>query len=210
MDTEAHLPEFYPPIPDDPGMTPAFAKISPIQRAWVMAYLEAGDENASAAARRAGYGQGKGDHAHACKQAGYRNVHDPDVQEAMRELAQERFRIAGYKAVQRLMQIVEDPTHKDHFKAIERVLAQNGMIAALQVEHNHKVTVTESEQVKQVVALARRLGLDPKTLLGSAGVEYVDAEFEDVTSADHAEQMVPALTAPEEPAMSSAGLEDLL
>jgi len=204
MSTEAHLSEFYAPIPDDPAMPPSFLKISPQQRAWVMAYLEAGDENAAGAARRAGYGKDSATPEQARQaytRAGYRNVHDDDVLAAMRELAQEKFRIAGYKAVTALMEIVKDPTHKDHFKAIERVLAQNGMIAAVQIEHNHNVTVTEKDQVEKVVALARRLGMDPRALLGSAGVEYVDAEFTEVK---------PELTALPEPAMSSAGLEDLL
>jgi phage terminase small subunit len=199
MDTEAHLADFYPPIPDEPGMPPAYAKISPMQRAWLHAYLDAGDENATAAARRAGYGK-EGTDAQknqACKQAGYHNIHDADILEAIRELAHEKFRQAGYLATARLMELVKDPTHKDHFKAIERVLAQNGMIAALQIEHNHNVNVTEEDQIEKVKQLAARLGIDPRTLLGSA---YTDAEFVEVK----------VLTAPEEPAMSSAGLEDLL
>lgn len=205
MDKEAHLPDFYPPIPDEPGMPEAYAKISPRRRAWLQAYLDAGDENATAAARRAGYGKEDGTPAQqmsACKTAGHRNLHDPNIQDAIRELAHERFRTTGYAATAALMELVKDPSHKDHFKAIERILAQNGMIAAVQIDHNHKHTLTEKDQVEQVVALARRLGMDPRTLLGSAGVEYVDAEFTEVPQKE--------LTALEPPAMSSAGLEDLL
>lgn len=203
MDTEAHIPDHYAPIPDEPGMPEAYAKISPKQRAWLQAFLDAGDENATAAARRAGYGSESGtpaQAAQACKTAGHRNVHDEDIQAAIRELAHERFRVAGYQAAAALMALVKDTSHKDHFKAIERVLAQNGMIAAVQIDHNHKHTVTEKDQIERVVALARRLGMDPRTLLGSAGVDYVDAEFTEVLP----------LTALPEPAMSAAGLEDLL
>ncbi len=202
MSETAHTLDYYPPIPNEDWMGPAMLKISPQQRAWVAAYLEANDENASGAARRSGYGKDSGtpeQAKEAQKRAGYRNVHDADVLEAIRELAQEKFRVAGYKAVAALMEIVKDPTHKDHFKAVERVLAQNGMVAALQVDHNHKHSVTEKDQIATVVALARKLGLDPRTLLGSAGVEWVDAEFVDVTSAPVPE---PArLTGPEEPDM---------
>lgn len=210
MDNEAHMPDHYAPIPDEPGMPEAYAKISPKQRAWLQAFLDAGDENATAAARRAGYGSESGTPtqvAQACKTAGHRNVHDPDIQAAIRELAHERFRVAGYQAAAALMALVKDTSHKDHFKAIERVLAQNGMVAAVQIDHNHKHTVTEKDQVERVVALAKRLGMDPRTLLGSAGVEYTDAEFTDVISAEGAEKELTALPAP---AMSSAGLEDLL
>jgi len=202
MDTEAHLPDFYPPIPDEPGMPEAYAKLPPQRRAWLQAYLDAGDENATAAARRSGYGTEDGTPAqknNACKTAGHRNIHDPDIQAAIRELAHERFRVAGYEAAAALMALVKDPTHKDHFKAVERVLAQNGMVAAVQVEHNHKHSVTEKDQIEQVVALARRLGMDPRILLGSAGVEWVDAEFEDVKE---------PLTQLPAPAMSTAGLEE--
>lgn len=203
MDIEAHLPDIYPPIPDAPGMPEAYAKLSPMQRAWVHAFLDAGDENATAAARRAQYGKEGTAHqkAQACKQAGYHNIHNPLVQDAIRELAHEKFRVAGYLATAQLMALVKDPSHKDHFKAIERVLAQNGMVAAVQIEHNHKHTVTEKDQVEMVVKLAKRLGMDPRTLLGSAGVEWVDAEFEEVKE---------PLTQLAAPAMSSAGLEDLL
>lgn len=179
MDTEAHLSDTYPDIPDEPGMPEAFAKISPKQRAWTMAYLDAGDENASAAARRAQYGKDSPTPEaakEAQKRAGYRNVHDPDVQAAIRELAHEKFRVAGYAATAALMALVKDNAHKDHFKAIERVLAQNGMIAAVQIDHNHKVTVTEKDQIERLTVLAKQLGMDPKTLLGSAGV-ILDAEF---------------------------------
>lgn len=206
MDSEAHLPEFYAPIPDEPGMPEAYAKISPMQRAWLQAFLDAGDENATAAARRSGYGKDSAtpqQAAQACKTAGHRNVHDPDIQAAIRELAHERFRVAGYQAAAALMALVKDTSHKDHFKAIERVLAQNGMVAAVQIDHNHKHTMTEADQVEKLVRLAKQLGMDPRALLGSAGVEYIDAEFVEVKT--------PAqLTAPEEPGMSSAGLEDLL
>jgi hypothetical protein len=197
MSETAHTLDFYPPVADAEGMGPAMLKISPQQRAWVMAYLDANDENASGAARRSGYGKDSATPAQAQeaqKRAGYRNVHSEDVLEAIRELAQEKFRISGFKAVAALMEIVKDPTHKDHFKAIERVLAQNGMVAALQVEHNHKHSLDEAQQIEKVVQLARRLGMDPRTLLGTAGVEWVDAEFVDVT-----DQKV--LTGPAEPDM---------
>lgn len=201
MDKDAHLPDFYPPIPDEPGMPEAYAKISPMQRAWLQAFLDAGDENATAAARRAGYGSESATPQQAaacCKTAGHRNVHDPDIQAAIRELAHERFRVAGYEAAQALMAMVRDAGHKDHFKAVERVLAQNGMVAAVQIEHNHKHTMTEKDQVEHLVKLARQLGMDPRTLLGSAGVAYVDAEFVEVLP----------LTALPEPAMSTEGLEE--
>lgn len=184
MDAEAHIPDFYAPIPDEPGMPEAYAKISPMQRAWLQAFLDAGDENATAAARRAGYGKEDGtpdQKNNACKTAGHRNIHDPAIQAAIRELAHERFRVAGYQAAAALMALVKDPSHKDHFKALERVLAQNGMIAAVQIEHNHNVKVTEQDQVERLMVLAKQLGMDPKVLLGSAGV-ILDAEFEVIPS----------------------------
>lgn len=178
-DTEAHVPDHYPIIPDEPGMPEAYAKISPRERAWLHAFLDAGDENATAAARRAGYGAAgtEAQQRNACKTAGHRNVHNPLIQDAIRELALDLFRQAGYLATAQLMVLVKDPTHKDHFKAIERVLAQNGMVAAVQIEHNHNIKVTEADQVERLKVLAKQLGMDPKTLLGSAGV-ILDAEFE--------------------------------
>lgn len=185
-------------------MGPAFAALQPQQRAFVLAYVERADENASAAARAAQYGresptpeQAKA----AAKVSGYRLIHDKKILEAIKELAADKFRTAGYKAASVLMQIMDTPGHKDQFKAAERVLAQVGMGLAVQINHNHTHTMDEKGQIQRVARLARELGLDPQVLLGSVGVNYVDAEFEVVS---------PALTALPEPAMSSAGLEDLL
>jgi hypothetical protein len=203
MDKEAHIPAVYEPIPTEIGMGEAMRQITPQQRAWVLAYVEAGDENATAAARRAQYG--KDSHSPEAakttqKITGYRLSHEPKIIAAMRELAEDRFRIAGYRATQAMLELVKDPTHKDHFRALERVLAQTGMGVVMQIEHKHTHSLDEREIIKRIALLAQSQGMDPVKLLGSRGVT-VDADFEVVTE---------RLTPPAEPAMSSEGLEDLL
>lgn len=200
------LPAIYQPIPDDNmSLGPAMKAIEPKQRAFVLAYVEQAKEDATAAALAAGYGSiSETDEGRkkAAKQAGWRLIHDEKIAEAIKELASDKFRVATFKATAVLLEIMDDPTHKDRFKAAERVLAQNGMGVAIQVDHRHTHRNMDDESmIRRIAALAKDQGLDPKRLLGTVGVDYTDAEFEDVTN---------SLTAPAAPAMSAAGLEDLL
>ena len=176
------------------------------QRAFVVAYCARDDENGTGAARAAGYGSGSPtvEQANgAAKTAAWRLLHDPKIQEAIKELAQDKFRIGTFKATAVMLEIMNDPTHKDRFRAAERILAQNGMGVAVEVNHNHKVNLDEKGMIEKIARLAKDQGLDPRKLLGTVGVDYVDAEFEVVSDPN-------ALTGPAEPAMSAAGLEDLL
>lgn len=204
MAHEDHTQDRYPPIPDDPMMGAAMRKLTPQQRAFVVAYIERADENASAAARASGYGADSEPgpaQSQAYRTAGYRLIHDARVLEAIKELAEQRFRVAGYRATATLMEIMNTPGHKDQFKAAERVLAQVGMGVVTKVEHDHKhgLAGDEKAMIARITQLATLNGLDPVRLLGSAGValpapETIDAEF----------TVLPA------PDMSDAGLEDLL
>lgn len=208
MSQTDHLPTTYAPIPDNPSLGPAMRAIEAKQRAFVLAYVERADENGTGAARAANYGgssETPEQRQTAAKVAAWRLLHDPKIQAAIKELAEDKFRIATFKATAVLMEIMNDPTHKDRFRAAERVLAQNGMGVAIQVNHNHVHDLDEKGMIARIARLAKDQGLDPRRLLGTVGVEYVDAEFEDVTSAVGAE-----LTALPAPAMSAAGLEDLL
>jgi phage terminase small subunit len=187
-------------------MGPALRAIEAKQRAFVVAFIERGDENATAAARAAGYGsssptpeQANG----AAKTAAWRLMHDEKILEAIKELASDQFRLVTFKAASVMLEIMNDPSHKDRFRAAERILAQNGMGVAVEVNHNHRVNLDEKGMIDRIARLAKDQGLDPRKLLGTVGVDYVDAEFEVISDPN-------ALTGPAEPAMSSAGLEDLL
>lgn len=195
------------PIEDAADFGPAMGKLLPQQRAWVVAFLETGPrENATAAARAAGYGSGSATQEQADKAArvaGNRLRHDQTVLDAIHELAKERFRLAAHRATTELVKLMESNDEKVKLKAIDMVLARTGLNAAQQIEVNHKHDLSamdDKAMIRRIVALAQEQGMDPVKLLGARGV-VLDAEFEIVDT---------GLTAPSEPAMSSAGLEDLL
>lgn len=187
------------PIEDASGFGPAMGKLSPQQRAWVVAFLETGpQENATAAARAAGYGaesKTEEQRKQACQTTGHRLRHDPRVLDAIQELAKDRFRLVAHRATEELVLLLENNDPKIKLKAIDMVLARTGLNAAQQIDVNHKHDIgglDDKQMIRRIAQLAQDQGLDPIRLLGSRGV-VIDAEFEVV-----------------EPAMSSAGLEDLL
>lgn len=195
----SNTPAIYEPIKDDPQHGPAFAKLSPQQRAFVMAYLETGARSASEAARLAGYAAGGQEQS--VRAAGHRLLQRDDVLAAIRELADRKVKTGAYVAMAVLLEIAQDASHKDRYKAAVEIANRSGMIVAQKVEHEHSVTPDAKEVIAQIRALGKELGLNETKLLGAAG--YTDAEFTVVKDQ-------PLLTAPEDPAMSSAGLEDLL
>lgn len=188
------------PIEDASGFGPAMARLSPQQRAWVVAFLETGpQENATAAARAAGYGASSAteeQRKQACQTTGHRLRHDEKVLDAIQELAKERFRLVAHRATEELVTLMDSTDAKVKIKAIDMILARTGLNAAQQIDVNHKhgfADMDDKAMIRRIAQLAESQGMDPIRLLGSRGV-VVDAEFEVVT----------------EPAMSSEGLEDLL
>lgn len=189
----------YTPVPDSADLGPAMRKLSPQQRAWVQAYLDTGCKSAAQAARMAGYSAtGGGDRV-----TGHRLVHNEDVLAAIKELADKKVRTGAYVAMAVLLEIAENPTHKDRLKAAIEIANRSGMIVAQKIDVEHKHTTDAKEVLAEIRALAKDLGLnavETAKLIGNAG--YTDAEFQVVT---------PALTDAREPAIATAeGLEDLL
>lgn len=181
----------------DPGtLGPAMQQLNPMQRAFVFALVESGG-NASRAAAAAGYGQNsetKEQRSMAQRYAGWRLTHDENVLAAIKEEAEKRLHSGALIAASALLEMVVDPTSKWRYKAAVELLNRSGLIVATE----HKVTVnhttSDAAMVKRIEELANGLGLDPKKLLGSAGIDIIDAEFTEVEPAKN----------------STAGLEDML
>lgn len=196
------------PITETHGLGPAMIALNPQQRAFVLAYVETGGQDQTRAAVLSGYGVTPGSQ----KVAGYRLAHDPKILAAIKEVADQRLRSGALLGAEVLIAIAQNPVHKDQLKAATELLNRGGLIVRQEVEHIHR-SETEAEQVKKIVSLARELGLDPKQLLGSAGVT-VDADFKVVSNGKGQPQPEPEepeeVDAEFEPAASAAGLEDLL
>lgn len=165
------------------------------QRQFVLALIQTGCSQ-SKAAELAGYRGGPD----TWKAVGWRLAHDSRVQAAIHEEAQKLIRTTSVMAIKVVEGLAQDRNvdPKVRLKAATELLNRSGLHA----QSEHKVTVerhlSDKEVRSQIVAFARELGLDPRSVLGAAFP--IDAEFEVVE---------PAREALEPPA-SADGLEDLL
>lgn len=161
-----------PPITDTTGLGKAMIALNPQQRAFVFAYVETGGQDATRAALMAGYSM---TNDNARRVTAHRLAHDPRVQAAIKEVADARLRQGAILGAEVLIAIAGDPTHKDRMKAAVELLNRSGLLVTPTVNHVHR-SEDDVDRVQRIVNMATQLGLDPRELLGSAGVT-VDAEF---------------------------------
>lgn len=158
------------------------------QRLFVVALLQQGGRNYAMAARNAGY-VGTDE---ARRVTGWRLAHDSAIQEAMREESQRMLGGAIGLAADFVASVIEDPSanRKDRLRAAEMLFNRTGLPA----QTEHKVTIkhelSDKDKIAKIIELAKRNGINPKTLLG----DVVDGEFTEVPFEEH----------------SDVGLEDLL
>ena len=172
------------------GMEPsaAFNSLTPNARAFVLAVVESGGTNITRAARMAGYtGTDASLQAHSS-----RLCVDPKVQLALTEVAMGLAKSSSLLAVTQLLKMIEhSQSEKTKLTAITKLINLIGLEPEKTVNMKHTIEVepTTKERVDEIVRMAKEVGIDPRKLLGKAGV-IVDAEFAEVGT--------------------SAGLEDLL
>ena len=184
-------------VPADVRLGPAMQALTVKARAFVIALVEMGGglNEMHVAVEKAGY-------ECATKNVAYVQAHrlaaDPRIQAAILEEARSRCKSASLLSVSAMIEIIQDKMVKPstRLQAASRIAAIAGMDPATQMLITQKVDVqvTVKEQIAQVKQLAKDLGIDPKALLGKAGV-VIEGEFEEV---------------PPVPAGSTQGLEDLL
>ena len=163
---------------------PCMRALTERQRLFVLYLLETGSNNHTRAAAFAGYAS---ENENALRVTAHRLAHDDKVQAAMHEEAQRRMRASAIMATSRLLEIANNPKHKDQLKAIGMVLNRTGLH-----EHTeHKVTVehqmNDAEMVVRIRELCREMDLDPVKLLGA---KVMDAEFEVVGSTAGLEDVI--------------------
>lgn len=159
----------------DTELGPKMRALSHLQREFVIALFEHGDNNATRAARVAGYT----DNPNALKVTAHRMLHSPKIRAAMHEEAERRMDGGKLMALNWLLSIASNPQHKDQFKAVTAILDRSGLHATTE----HKVTVrdqskTDEAMVDRIKQLAIKQGYsdgETQKLLASAG--YIDAEF---------------------------------
>jgi len=183
------------PLPADDDLGPAMRRLTDMQKKYVIAYLMNPTLHGhTQAAIIAGYGKNRHDTA---KHMAWLLSHNEKVQAAMREEADRRIRTGAIIASSRLLDIVEDKTHKDNFKAVVEVLNRAGLI----VETQHRVVVERDDDMMSVIERVKKqavaLGLDPAMLLKKVGLTI-----------DGKSEMAPDPTDPRNTATDAVIVED--
>lgn len=108
--------------------------------------------------------------------------HDDRVLAALHEEDQKRIRASAPRAIRALSSLIEDPSSRDHARAIGMVLdrvhpAETTHI--VKVEHQASPSlVATAEVMEKMMALARSVGIDPATMpkmIDARAVEITDA-----------------------------------
>jgi hypothetical protein len=138
--------------------------------AWVMA---TGVENASGAARQAGYadnGSLQNNARSAVRVTAHHLMQNAAILDAIEECTRATLRGLAPVAVSKAKEILEDRKHPYHGRMIETVLDRTGFFARTE----HKLTVEHSVDEGRLVELARRLavenGIPVERLLGNTKV----------------------------------------
>lgn len=160
---------------------------TPMERAFIYALVACGG-NYTDAALAAGYGA-KSDTREqrlaSAQQSGANLMRRERVLEAVNEEAKKRLRSGALLAANRLIELLQNDslTPKDRFRAATEVLDRAGLVVQQRVEVTHK-TEKEDELIAEITALATKVGLDPKALLGYDPPKITDAEFVSVVRLD--------------------------
>jgi len=151
----------------------------PRQQAFVYQMLESGGKMTQAdAALAAGYVCAN---VNVARVTGFRLAHDEAVIEAMHEEGLKRMHSGAILAVSVMLEIAGDASAKtaDRLKAAEMIANRVGYHTKTEQTVNVVHSVDDKAMIEKIRLLATGLGLDPKRLLGSAGVT-VDAEFTEI------------------------------
>jgi hypothetical protein len=164
---------------------PFMSALLPRQRAFIIAYFQAGDGNAKAAAKAAGYAA-KSDNS--LKVHAYHTLHSPKVQAAMNEWARSRLQANAPAYLKELHYLATDrKAVKDEvrLKAALGGLNRAGLGGEININQNHSVVISFDEKLLELKRLAALAGDDPdKAIEGLVapqdGTGVTDAEYEDI------------------------------
>jgi hypothetical protein len=134
---------------------PAMSALNDGQRTFVFCLNNAGNKNAAEAYRAAGYAETN------ARQHAYHMLHQPNIQAAIREDAVARFGGNVGLALNAIVEMAENPQHKDRLAASKTILNHAGLLERVVHENNVNVTLTfdqKAELVRQAEAVYKSLG----------------------------------------------------
>jgi phage terminase small subunit len=174
-------------VPRDNELGPAMRALKPKWQAFVCAYLlEPPGRGAQVnAARKAGYGTPKTKPVQMANIA-WRLMQEPRIVAAIAEESRKMLRTGSPEAVNALLNMVRDPEHKSHARAVEMVLARSDppvVHQTMTVEHRH----SNDDMIELARRLAQELGVDETTLLGvNRSPKLIETTYTEVKDAEPA------------------------
>jgi hypothetical protein len=111
------------------------------------------------------------------KNYGYELMRDDGVLAALREESTKRLVGAALVGVNVMLEIAQNPLHKDQYRAAKELAAINGFTAEQRIVVEH-INPETKDQIRQIRDMAKEMKMDPEELFRKMGI--VDAEFEEV------------------------------
>jgi hypothetical protein len=141
-------------------------------RSFAEHYVQMGGQNATEAARRAGYA------ASGAQAVSSRMLRDPRILDYLKWLAETRMRAGVIKSVQVLEKIRDDDTVAPDVrrKAAESLLDRGGLLLTKLHEHRVEITETRDGQIAEILRLCRTQNIDPAALGLQGLVAFVGRE----------------------------------
>lgn len=109
---------------------------------------------------------------------GYRLAHDEKIQEAMIEEQEKRIVALAPGALFALENLIANPKHRDHGRAIGIVLDRVAPIeTTLHVKREERHVIVDPDKVlARIAEIAKRVGIDPKQLASPAMIDETAIE----------------------------------
>jgi len=171
-----------PALPDEETLGPCMRALTEKQRRFVLELRHgpAGYGSEIRAARAAGYGKPTSSDL-VLRVEAHRTLHNPKVQEALREVGGKIIRAEAFQSIKNTVAIANDLQHRDCLKANLALMDRGGFA----VETSHHVTVEHKvnyvQQAIEEVARFKALGVARDRLeqiYGSDGLYHLEQQIE--------------------------------
>jgi hypothetical protein len=167
---------------DESELGPCMLALTPKQRRFVLElrYGPAGYGSEIRACRAAGYGTPTSSD-NSMKVQAHRVLHDPKVQNALREVGHKIIRAEAFQSIKTTTAIARDIKHRDCLKANLALLDRGGFatetVHHVQVDHQHRHAIEATPKVlERIRQLALAAGLNPAALPPTIDGEVVSKD----------------------------------
>lgn len=143
------------------------------ERRFVWHFVTSKDDNATEAARRAGYTDNDNG---AIKVRAHALMHRDRVIAAIDEVARKEFRTLLMPTIRATRALVDNPKHPDHARTLGSLLSRLGLgeRSAVDVNLAGEVTVNHTDQALNDLRILKSMGLSRDALLGIFGFSGLD------------------------------------